>query len=248
MNKYQVSVLVEFKLRPDKADDVKARARAHHRVAYVNSVQATSEVGSHGGELILCEASLPTAPIDPDVLSAVVDQTGEDLRCVGSILRLRDASCLLIGAYFWVGENWSARNWAIAAQLVSLVRVHKMPFIIFVDWSMTPEMVSDSGRLRLLNGALLVPRGVPKCAGSGRVIQFLVVSLDPVHILPLPVHDPLAPWAPHAALSLQVPLRPCALLKRVIKVPRPLPFEAFDARWSTLSPHSQETHTGSLRS
>ncbi len=105
MNKYQVLVLVESKVRPDKVDDVKARARTHHAVASVYPVQATSEVGSHGGELILCEASLPIEPIDPDVLSAVVDQTGENLRCVGSILRLKDVSCLLIGAYFWVGEN-----------------------------------------------------------------------------------------------------------------------------------------------
>ncbi len=248
MNKYQVLVLVESKVRPDKVDDVKARARTHHAVASVYPVQATSEVGSHGGELILCEASLPIEPIDPDVLSAVVDQTGEDLRCVGSILPQTQRCVLPLDWRVLLGwRKLVCLKLGDCSPACQLVRVHKMPFIIFADWSMTPEMVSDSGLLRLLSGAFLVPRGVPTCAGSGRVIQFLVVSPDLVHILPLLVHDPLAPWASHAALSLQVPLRPCALFKRVIKVPRPLPVRPLTLGGAPSRP-TRRKRTGSLRS
>ena len=63
-----------------------------------------SEIGTHGGLMVLAGKELPTAPVDDTLLEAVGDGQGLGRRWVACVLCLRGFKFLVVCVYLVAGE------------------------------------------------------------------------------------------------------------------------------------------------
>ena len=80
-----------------------------------------------------------------------------------------------LSAYFFCGEGLSQRNRNLFAELVLLVLNCRFPWCLGCAFSMTPEMVVESGFLKQ-TGATIISTGKPTCFQADTEYDFFVVS------------------------------------------------------------------------
>ena len=103
----------------------------------------------------------------------------------------------------------TARNKRRALELGAALRALGLPFAVAGDWNGTPADVDAWGYSDLIGGTTMVPEGATMTctAGSGRLIDFWIVSDRARLLLQRPRLVPGTPWKTHSGIAVDlVPL------------------------------------------
>ncbi|CAK0873221.1 unnamed protein product, partial [Prorocentrum cordatum] len=113
------------------------------------------------------------------------EQPGLDFRDMVAVqLRAQHQSLLVVGVYMTtaVGARGNAQK---LANLGALLATIQGMWLVVGDWNMTPQELSASGWLELSQGVVAVPSNTSyTCtAGTGRMLDYLVMSASAQHLL-----------------------------------------------------------------
>jgi len=125
-------------------------------------------------------------------------------------LRLQGAAVAVGVAYLHTGVEDGPENMEVLGQLGQSLSATGLPFIVAADWDMEASTLRSTGWLDRLSGEVVaIPGDDSTCAaGSGRLIDFFVVSKRFSAAVQAKGQDMEAPWKPHAALILRLNARP----------------------------------------
>ena len=125
-------------------------------------------------------------------------------------LRLQGAAVAVGVAYLHMGVEDGPENMKVLGQLGQSLSATGLPFIVAADWDMEASTLRSTGWLDRLGGEVVAIPGVESTctAGSGRLIDFFVVSKRFAAAVQAKGQDMAAPWKPHAALILRLNARP----------------------------------------
>lgn len=125
-------------------------------------------------------------------------------------------SFALVAAYLLPGLGPTGQNLTRLAELGSVLRALRVPWLIAADWNMEAGLLQRSQWLAEMAGTcggepkVLLPQGAQitcKC-GGGTLIDYMVASpvmAEYIHRVGLDDH---APWTPHAGLRLELHCKP----------------------------------------
>jgi len=136
--------------------------------------------------------------------------------CVGH-LRPQGAAVAVGVAYLHTGVEDGPENMEVLGQLGQALSATGLPFIVAADWNMEASTLRSTGWLDRLGGEVVTMPGIESTctAGSGRLIDFFVVSKRFAAAVQARGQDMTAPWKPHAALILRLNARPRSI--RILK-------------------------------
>ena len=145
---YDVIGLVETHVGVDRVPDVHARAIAQGYNACTNpAMKFRDSLGNHGGELLLTARHTFSIPIDNIILENARNANDETSRFATTEVRYGQMSIIVVVAYFWCSEGFSAPNLAKLQQISVLLKQFRLPFVMFADFNMEPEHIRQSGWL-----------------------------------------------------------------------------------------------------
>ena len=137
------------------------------------------------------------------------------------VITVGDMSFLLIYAYFTVNVGIRG-NMQLLADLASVVRLHRLPWVLAADWNASPEEVQQEAAawLSFVDGHIVHTEGITcTAAARGSCIDFLVVQRAALPWVGLQVVGGV-PWRPHLGLAITIrqPLRP-EVVRRIKQPP-----------------------------
>jgi hypothetical protein len=205
---------------------MRVRASSQGFDAQLNhAMKHPDSAGNHGGEAMLTSKSTFSIPIDPTVLKNASDINDEPCRFAAVEVRFGQMSILNISSYFWCGEGFGGRTWAILQQLSTLVKSFKIPFIIYADFNFAPEVLEASGWLNEHSAAMSIPNVQSTCKGSKQVIDYCIISRSIAPFFTLEVVD--VPWGPHLGLKGCLEQFPTSTFVTNLLSPSPCPWTFF---------------------
>ena len=133
---------------------------------------------------------------------------------------------LLISAYFFHSEGWSARNHAIMLAIGSIIKRFGGPWILSAGWNMHPKFVVQADWERLLSGRLCVP-DLPTFypAGEASTFDYFMVAEQLFPCVKSTLVDLQANGGPHYPVLLEFEGSPRRYLERVLGKPKAFPVD-----------------------
>ena len=131
---------------------------------------ATSRTACRGGAATVVPQHIRNVPLPSAATETTVD-------VAGCILWFGAQPFVVIATYLRPGEGLSEGNTARLRMLAALLRILGLPWLVFADWNMVPDMLVEWATA--VRGHILVPQDVEATvvAGIGRFQQLLMAQL-----------------------------------------------------------------------
>jgi len=114
----------------------------------LNKAQATSEHGSHGGEIVACKTYMNTTLIKQEVWDVIQKVSPTPLRVAAMLVKIDNTQFINATAYLNVGEEFSTSNIAMIQQLAMLQNLLNLPILAFGDYNIDILDMTQSGFLK----------------------------------------------------------------------------------------------------
>ena len=164
-----------------------------------------SETGTNGGVFIAVPKGHSSTV--RDYSSKVVDKlpamTGDDWSIV--ILHRRGIDFAYAAIYLECG-GCTAANKKKVLELAAALKALGLPFAVAGDFNATPEEAVKWGYTAILGGSTMVPKDtVATCtSGTGRLIDFCIISSNAKLLLQNPRTVVGTPWRPHSGIAVDI--------------------------------------------
>jgi len=208
-----------------------------HNLGYkscINPAKTTSDLGSHGGEIVACKQHMNVTYIEQKVWDIIRDVSPADIRIAAMIVNISCAQFINATAYLSVGEEFSANNIAIFQQLVMLQNILNLAILAFGDYNIDSYDMDVSGLLKAHNLHILEMPGGPSVKYGSRKIDYIIYStclkgmfkcLNRVHKIP---------FGPHFGYKVTL-YGDCNITGTRIHIPYSLPMKKFNIEYESLS-------------
>lgn len=134
----------------------------------INAAKTTSELGSHGGEIVACKQYMNCTYIKQEVWDIIRSISPADIRIAAMIITIDKQELINATAYLNVGEEFSTNNIAIIQQLAMLQNILNLPFLAFGDYNIDSYDMEISGLLKAHNLCILELPGGPSVRFGSR--------------------------------------------------------------------------------
>ena len=203
-------VLVENHVPADQLSVFKA-AYARHGMRTFNNparVSTTSDMGTYGGESISASNHLNISAVPQYILDTIASNTGMPCNIMGSVLKLRHTSVLIVAVYFISG---SPNNYNILKQVKYLREIYKLPFIAVGDWNMTDNELRQSCWIEelMLDAVIIAPQDTLSTLKNkaDRRIDYIVITRSIRALIQNLKTDTETPWL-HFGLFFDIYAQP----------------------------------------
>ena len=141
---FQVIALTETHVTAGKYSSLKDTFAAHGRRCFPAHAILTnrSEHGSSGGSMVCPQLSLQFSPME-NFAKHTWKFRGDDWSMI--IVRAKHVSYIVVMAYFDHTIGPVGRNLLKLQQIQRCLLYFKLPFVLFADWNMPPEVVQQTG-------------------------------------------------------------------------------------------------------
>ena len=197
----------------------------------ITDARPTEAGGTTGGAAVLVKKHLSATSLAPELTLDAVDWA-----CTGLNLR---GHCKVLFVSLYLNDNNSA-NQVSAENLQKLyslwrcLRLTGVPFVVGGDWNMTCQQLAknctwlDDVKADVVQANL----DFTCTAGTGRHIDFFVVSRCLLPAVISAERDELAQWKPHIGIALVLSARPKQALIRTLLSPSKADLEKPAAGWA----------------
>ena len=238
-SKYQVLMFAEVHLRDVKLSNLQqklTRANWACNGSFTPAEVGNSESGTSGGELVAIKNNFDSIPVDERVLKQIESETSETIRFAARILRCRGFSCVLVSLYLKCSVGLNETNNTRLKQVHILSKILGLPFICLGDFNVCKEELIKSGWPQFLKCEVVLPSDATTTLRNttGRVIDYMLISLPIISLIDTFVVDDAILTTPHFSLHLTIHARPRCLYEPVLCTPAVLPVEDFKAEWKKL--------------
>ena len=211
-----------------------------HAISNSHSEYSKTSGHGHGGEFVASSKYIQCNNIQHDILHPIAEKTQAPRRFAATILRLRHVSVVLVAIYLWDTEGLSERNQNLLYQLYLLTLLFNMPFIVYGDFNMSPNLLAESEWLNKLRMRIFVPNVKSTLArGENSLIDFVLISFSFAQCLVSLEIDYQVSWWPHFGLVLCILANPRSVQGNVLCIPKKLPFVNFSEHWDNLNEEQQ---------
>jgi hypothetical protein len=167
---------------------------------------ATAQGGTTGGAVVLAKRQVACAALDP-----ATGPRGRDWVAMG--LMLRGFRIIFIAAYFNddnTDTSISLGNLSKLHEIYRFVKRTACPFVIGADWNMLGSVLRGISWLDDIFADIVSPASLDfTCtAGSGRTIDWFVVSRSILSTVTNVDRDPGSTWSPHIGLMISLKATP----------------------------------------
>jgi hypothetical protein len=164
-SKYDVLFVQEHRLRGEKLETAKKQFRADGYKLVVREAEIKM-IETSGGVLIEAGSHFGLTKYFVDAANKpFTEMYGE--RWVAANLRLKGDSICLVSAYFIIGADNGPQNVAILKEKGSALSCLHLPYVIAVDWQMTPLQLQQIGWLPEVKGHIVdMPNAIHTCGGN----------------------------------------------------------------------------------
>ena len=127
---------------------------------------------------------------------------------------------LFISVYFDCTIGPTGDNMLKMRELLQFILQDGRWFVIAGDWNMSPLQLQHGAShwLKSMHGAIVVPTNAEQTCNSGRILDFVVASIDLMPAISVYL-DLSLPWRSHNGLRIEVHRRPASIRYRALSVP-----------------------------
>lgn len=141
-----------------------------------NKALPTSDLGSHGGEIVACKTYMNTTLIKQEVWDVIKEVPPTHIRVAAMLVKINKIQFINATTYLNVGEEFSTTNVAIIQQLVMLQNLLNLPIFAFGDYNIDILDMKQSGFLKAHGLHVLELPGGPSVKFGKRKIDYVLYS------------------------------------------------------------------------